>query len=85
MTGSLGRKSDCAVGKKPHVKSARVLVGEQHDTSKNLVVDALARQMMGGCKGAMSKAKWQGLKFVKPFDERVQCCRICCDSEVLSW
>ena len=34
MTGSLGRKSDCAVGKKPHVKSARVLVGERHDPSK---------------------------------------------------
>ena len=25
--------------------------------------------MMGGCTGAMSEAKWQGLKFVKPFDE----------------
>ena len=32
MTGSLGRKSVCAVGKKPHVKSVRVLVGERHDT-----------------------------------------------------
>ena len=25
--------------------------------------------MMGGCKGAMSEAKWQGLKFLKMFDE----------------
>jgi len=32
VAGSLDRKSDCAVGKKPSVKSARVLMGERHDT-----------------------------------------------------
>ena len=55
VTRPLGRMRVRAVGKKPYVESVGVLVGEQHRHVKKPVACGLARQMMGGCKGATNE------------------------------
>ena len=61
VAGSLGRKSVRAMGKKPLGK-----LGSPNGRATRHVKKTrtqLARQLMGGFKGAKSEMKWQGLKY----------------------
>ena len=45
---------------------------------------ALARQMMGGYKGAKNEVKWQGCKIFVTMLGYEQRAKVCCASEVFS-